>query len=422
MVSQFFEFNMRFFQRFIFILLLSAYAFSDIYGQNQYSKGYIITQAGDSIKGMLKLASTSAMYKKCILKNAEGSFVEYSSKEIREFGIYNYAQFRTLKVGDGLPEFYEVLIQGKVTLYQRRSIFLIEKDKVIYDITPKQSSANPNGTINPKGYKYLGMLKSAFFDCEEVVQKLNKNIKGKKSFISTVKEYNKCSDNIGYTSFSDSSKWINVHFGPQVTFLNSDIKFKSPGGPGHYLGTLNYANFNSSKNIGLGASFVISSPKVSSNFFAEFWPYFSQSEHFSSVINNPDGLDIYSDVDIKYSYINFPLGLNYVIPSNNLRIGFKAGFNYSLILDAKMSILEEEVWPGDVIYASYSTDHKLAKNNIGYYGGITIGYNKGILSGFNLDLIYNSTSGRLVRDQTSVTNTKMNTTNFIFSLKYLFLL
>jgi hypothetical protein len=100
-----------------FFLLCAAFAFA----QKNFVSGYVISNKGDTAKGMVKdrkFPNETQSWQKINFIDAEGKKSTYTPDEIKEYGRRGRQRYRTLNIGvEAKPTFVELLEEGEVLLY-----------------------------------------------------------------------------------------------------------------------------------------------------------------------------------------------------------------------------------------------------------------------------------------------------------------
>jgi hypothetical protein len=98
--------------------------------QKIYREGYLVKRNGETLYGLIEYSSNQNIPSNCIFKRFDiAREFTYSPETILAFGYKNGNRYESKKL-DGKSLFLEVLITGKITLYQMGSAYYIEKDQV----------------------------------------------------------------------------------------------------------------------------------------------------------------------------------------------------------------------------------------------------------------------------------------------------
>ncbi len=111
---------------FILIIFLSA---SDLFGQKIFREGYIVKKTGELMTGLVEYSPKRGIPSECKFKRFDiARTVIYSPDEIQAFGYRNGNRYESREFS-GKVSFLEVIVTGKIILYQKGSKYYIDKDK-----------------------------------------------------------------------------------------------------------------------------------------------------------------------------------------------------------------------------------------------------------------------------------------------------
>jgi hypothetical protein len=101
----------------------------DLSAQKVFREGYIIKNSGETLTGLVEFSDNQTIPDPCRFKRFDiARTVEYSPSEIKAFGYMNGNRYESWNIGSG-PVFLEVIVTGKVTLFQRESKYFVSKDR-----------------------------------------------------------------------------------------------------------------------------------------------------------------------------------------------------------------------------------------------------------------------------------------------------
>ncbi|MDR0295516.1 MAG: hypothetical protein LBH91_04910 [Prevotellaceae bacterium] len=188
---------------YIFLLIV----FGEVHGQDNYKKGYIITNDRDTLVGWIDFRTDARNMRICNFKTREtGKIVSYLPKEIYGYRFYQEGKFYVSKevtVNDEQRTvFLEYLVQGIMSLYyyvelsppgQKMKFYFFEDE--VGNITPVTKKTDRQ-VDNNKGYievyedfHYKGVIKYLFKDLETISKEVDKLPFDQKSMINITKEY-----------------------------------------------------------------------------------------------------------------------------------------------------------------------------------------------------------------------------------------
>jgi hypothetical protein len=101
--------------------------------QADFRPGFIVNNAGDTLRGWIDYRSGGKNFRICSFKKEEGREpVDYSPADIRGYGFANDKRHlsRMVETPGKVKEtvFLEILVSGKATLYKLGNVFCLGKD------------------------------------------------------------------------------------------------------------------------------------------------------------------------------------------------------------------------------------------------------------------------------------------------------
>jgi hypothetical protein len=111
----------------ILFLIISVFGQS-IFAQKIFREGYIVKKNGESFTGLVEYSAKQKIPAICTFKRFDiARTVDYSPWYIQAFGYRNGNRYES-RVLDKVTSFFEVLVSGKIVLYQKGSKYYIDKD------------------------------------------------------------------------------------------------------------------------------------------------------------------------------------------------------------------------------------------------------------------------------------------------------
>jgi len=191
----------KIFYRFIFIILGLIY--SEIMdAQLNYKEGIIITNEGDSIKGLVNDGGFDKNYRYCLFKeNSRSKATKYYPHELKAYKINEekYYVSKEVEVNNiNRYTFVEVLLDGNISLYyypamKDLSYFLEKNDKLFclknlkIDIYPSRYVYGPVIIIETK--EYIDTLRTIFHDSKAVKSYIGQVQYNHESLIAIIRKY-----------------------------------------------------------------------------------------------------------------------------------------------------------------------------------------------------------------------------------------
>jgi hypothetical protein len=111
----------------ILFLIISVFGQS-LFAQKVFREGYIVKKTGESFTGLVEYSAKQKIPALCTFKRFDiARTVVYSPGDIQAFGYRNGNRYESREL-DNVTAFFEVLVTGKIVLYQKGSKYYIDKD------------------------------------------------------------------------------------------------------------------------------------------------------------------------------------------------------------------------------------------------------------------------------------------------------
>lgn len=112
---------------FIWLILL-IFSGTNLTAQKIYRDGYVIKKTGETLNGLVEFAMKQEVPALCSFKRFDiATVVKYKPEDIMAFGYAGGNRYESKNL-DGKVAFYEVLVSGRITLYQKDSKYYLDKD------------------------------------------------------------------------------------------------------------------------------------------------------------------------------------------------------------------------------------------------------------------------------------------------------
>src|SRR5690606_6738821 len=158
-------------------LLLIATAFvvvSVCYSQSDFRKGYVITQAGDTLRGLVSFREGAKAFHSCVYRKSwDQEPVTYGPLDVAGYGFVNDKVFesRDIALRDQPPTtaVLEVIVRGLVTLYRIEDVFLVQKEggELQQLINKKFKDVVKGREVLRNSNEHIMVLSPLLFDCVE---------------------------------------------------------------------------------------------------------------------------------------------------------------------------------------------------------------------------------------------------------------
>ena len=114
---------------FLVFILFTFLSASDLFGQKVFREGYVVKKTGEVMTGFVEYSTKRGIPSECKFKRFDiAREVTYSPDEIQAFGYSNGNRYESREFS-GKVSFFEVIVTGKIILYQKGSAYYLDKDK-----------------------------------------------------------------------------------------------------------------------------------------------------------------------------------------------------------------------------------------------------------------------------------------------------
>jgi hypothetical protein len=313
-------------------LLLFIGCFLNLSGQTNFIQGFIITNDNDTLKGLIDYRGDVRNSKRCEFKEYENSpireFLPFSIKGYRYTDSKFYISKNVLTNGKEFPIFLEFLVDGISDLYfysdGKNFHYYIEKaDGKLFELTNELRYYDQDGiTYSSNTNKYIGLLKLAFADCNQLYPMINSAKLEAKSLIEITKKYHYyvCNDE-KCIIYEKQLPVIKVKFGAFVSMNGSFLKFSENS---------IYQNVSfdgaSFPTIGLllNTSMPRANEKLSFQLSGEFGKCYFHGKGFNPIYS---ANSTFEEVQIHTSIVKVKAGFKYTYPKGRIRPTLLIGIN-----------------------------------------------------------------------------------------------
>jgi len=220
------------------LLLLLLFSVYDLKCQTNFRRGFVITNENDTLHGLIDYRRDARNSKKCDFKDGQRSVImEYMPSSIKGYrfddGKFYISKSVKLK-GKDVQLFLEFLVNGIADLYYytdgANQYYFIEKaDGQLLELNIIQKSIKIDGEeYTQRTMKYIGLLKYAFADCQQIFPLINKVVLEDKSLIEITKRYHDyVCDGEKCVIYEKKLPAIRLTISPFVSINGSFLKFKN---------------------------------------------------------------------------------------------------------------------------------------------------------------------------------------------------
>lgn len=373
----------------IILICIAEFSFS----QTDYRKGYVITNARDTLFGLVDYREKAKAYKTCDFKVSKGqNTITYEPGNIIGYGFENdkFFQSREISIKNQQSQvvFLEVIVRGLVSLYKYEGTYFIEKgnDGLQQLINETKEVFIDGKRVLKNTNQHIGTINILVFDCAETRERVQKIRLDERALTKLIEDYNQCKGEPSIT-FKANKPWtkaiIGVTGGPNISRLN----FESNPGYGHLAG-----NFEVSKSPMIGVSFDILSPRLSEriSFHSDF--FYLTSKYYNYNLYNSSSSVERNYVTIELQQLKVPIGIRYTFPERKFTPYFNAGISGTIHLSSN-SKWAQELESNSIVNTNENEALAIKNKQFGLWGGC--GLLKSVNNKLNvfLELRYEQTDG-----------------------------
>lgn len=391
-----------------------------IHAQTDYRKGYIVTQPGDTISGLINYREGPGSFRFCDFKSAkEVKATRYYPADLKGYRFENDRSFeaRLVEVDEGVTEnvFLEALVKGTASLYKARDVYFIEKGEAFHRLTNEKSIVRVEGQDMLKNSnRYIGLLIYLLGDCSTLKKRIEETELREKSLTRLLESYNECVGTEAI-SYKDKKPWAAYEAGIVLGYYASSLSF-SVNGPDYYYLKGEYSRSNTPTG---GLALSLSFPRIHERlaivanvlYVKAKYQTYNEEERFNAYERN--------DVLISLDELLIPVGVRYTFPERKITPYVNLGFSYDVHLQSSSLWIRESEQFNEV--KTYEADaYENRTHQLGYWGGLGIQKDVGKkLKGF-LELRYEQTDGVTITWLRSIDVVRSNIASFQFlvGIKY----
>jgi hypothetical protein len=338
------------------MVMFCAGAFSQ-----DYRKGYIVKNNGDSVSGLLAYRALNKNFDECSFKTARfHASTKYLPSELKRYGFYGDKQYLSIirpksDTDEGGQAFGKILCDGVLKLYGYKDRFYIRRDSALIllpvptgrmvGLHKNQVAKHVDGTRVVsrvqdeekfmKDYRYIGILTHFIEDCK--LSAMNTTYT-ETDLANLVNNYNRCKGiAVGKTPVKSS---FHVSLKLLAGGLYSNIRVKE----------LPKKSFSPSGGILAGAGFDFSSPRKFDRSYLTVELLYGKIFYQGYAQGNYRGNFRRRDFFVDVSYFKIPVAFKYNFGEANNSTYFKAGMAIFLKQKTKITTVDEQQAPNGIVY------------------------------------------------------------------------
>ncbi len=366
---------MKYISTFILLFILAI----TVNAQSNYTKGYIITNENDTIKGLIDFRTDKINCSSCKFKLSENAEEQiYTPEDLIAYRLIKEGKYyvsRTIKIDNEQQKvFLEYLVQGIKDLFyypQKDDCYYIEDENgKMIAITKEPDKIVDNKYITDN--KYKGILYYIFRNSKSVSKKINKTYFDRRDMINLTKKYHTemCAPGEECIVFANDYKKsfleydFSIYGGIQLTEFTFEDNVLTD-------------HFKSAKSIQpvIGCQINISSPRLLKTLSTQIDISISKMEGCVDYISNAGENAIYEKYKFKSLMTNGSVGLKYALSSiNKIRPTIEAGVNYALLFNSSNSLYQEDRGISYFTHNKIDNYYSIPKCYYGFNGGVGFDY------------------------------------------------
>lgn len=312
---------------FVFLFLLCL---NNLQGQTNFIPGFIITNENDTLHGLIDYRGDSRNCKRCDFKEN----IKSPTREFLPFSIHGYrfndSKFYVSKnimlQGKQVPVFLEFMVNGISDLYYYYDgayphYFIEKADGQFFELTEEVRHFNQDGNdYSTRIKQYVGYLKLAFADCQQLYPMINAANLNSKSLIAITKKYHDyVCDGEKCIIYEKKLPTVKVKLGAIVSMNTSFLHFKKHTG-------YQEVDFNMSAYPSYGLLLNTSLPRASEKLSFQLSGEFGKT-YFYGLDQHPKSADL-EEVHLHTSLLKVKAGFKYTYPKNKIRPTLLVGGNF----------------------------------------------------------------------------------------------
>lgn len=352
----------------IIIIFIAEFSFS----QTDYRNGYIITNAGDTLIGLIDYREQAKGYKSCVFKvSNDQNPTNYEPNSIIGYGFENdkFFQSREISIKNQSSQvvFLEVIIKGLVSLYKYENIYFIEKgNDGLQQLINETKEVNINGKRLLKNTnQYIATINILLFDCAEIKRRIQKIKLDEKALTKLIEDYNQCKGEPS-NIFKAKKHWTQAIIGVTGGLNTSQLDFENNPRYEHLAG-----KFGVSKSPMIGVSIDILWPRLSERVSAHTGLLYLTSKYYGYSLYNRSSSVERNYITIELQELKIPIGIRYTFPKREFTPYFNAGISSTIHLSSN-PIWVQEVEMNNAVYTNEREALTIKNLQFGLWGGFGV--------------------------------------------------
>lgn len=329
-------------------------------------EGYIVTQAGDTIRGLIK--DRVDLSEQLLFQPRGGSdYKEYTPEEVAAFQYEGDYYYKAMPVPNEdktvTTKFLLCLLQGEIGLYEGPDYLYVEKPaNTLYRL--EEETVQTKATQVRDRKKYMGTLSYLMADCPAVQEVIARTKLNPPGLIKLVTRYNECVNPAQQTKRTTEPAKIDVRWGIKSGVSFNNIDYYTIGNTGGIF--IRDYDFVGKRSYVGGAMLELS---YKNKFAVRSELLINQR---GGSYDRPVNSIRIEQLDFSLTTLQAPLSVYYTLPTHRLRPFILGGgtLSYTVAENSYRRLLNAETRAPvetDVVISTY-------RRQVGYHAGAGLSY------------------------------------------------
>lgn len=313
------------------LLLTFVFCISIVKAQIEYKPGYVITNAGDSLRGELAYRVQKLSHKSAIFIGEDGVKKEMRPESIQAYGYDNGQRFQSGIVDE---VFVLVLIDSYLSLFEYDGVFYLKKDDELVKISSKEEVQEDGKTLTGAPLKIANTRKlNAMTAGCMMEEKLSFTSSG---LSKVVISYNHCQNKMINYDWHEG-QLLKIHISVLGSYVINSLNLKdnsenlygaTPFGGGEF-------KFSTS-SFEVSFPMVLTSPQGGKQMFNIYTePSFHTYSYSDEYLFLRDNTVLYEwQRNVEASIISIPIGLLFSFEYDKSQIDLLGGLSFGLVMQS----------------------------------------------------------------------------------------
>lgn len=380
--------------------------------QSDFRDGFVITQGGDSISGQVNFRDGVKAYEICDFREIKGATtVQYTSEDIAAYGFVGDKRFESKKynvagAGEAVG-FFEVILDGAVTLYQFRESYWVQKgDGDILQLmnTEKEVYIDGKRAVR-RSNQHIATLNMLLSDCPKRNPYMHNLRLDRRALTKVIDHYNACVG-VTPTNYQETKPWLTFDPGLAVGATFAKLEFTGMSEiSGAIIGTT-HAN-----SITFGFVADVLSPRITERFAHVTGALYSKVTYVTES-KFKRGSD-YLKIDLNQ--LKVPVGIKYLFKGGQVVPFVNAGASFTINLKSEVTWYEP---PTSSNIEFLQREFTVKDAEVGYWGGLGAAVPMGSRLNWVIEFRYERTNGLTPHLDSPFLKSRIDNIQILMALKF----